>query len=363
MTLERKINRTFDNICDILPPGIDEVRKLAIRKELVKLTHTTNELFGKLCREGDTDECLSLLKYITNDSVKTFGFDTACRYGHLETAKALKSALSEAILSNDHCRDAMTSACHYGRLSVAKWLYSCGYVPRCPQTSFQINCREGNLEMVEWLLEMYTIDRSFDHYLGFKVACAHGRLAVAKRVAPPNPQFEIDIQTAYQGAIKGGHINVTDWLFEVFPSVCTSLAVYDLISLLQAVWKCKHWTMATWLLDKYPMLQKDNTLDVAHYFAEACASGNLELAKWLEGYFSLACFMTHPSLIEDAFSTAVRNDRLDVAKWLLTYGIEDKTIRELSKLSTETAKWLRQLFDISAESTIRFRIKLISASN
>ena len=122
-----------------------------------------------------------------------------------------------------------SDAAYYGRLENIKLLYSRGFSLNSQALSFSIG--QGHRNCVDWLREKLCPHDSHT----CEGASEVGDLEMVKTLIMESNNEEY-IRKAYEGAVKGGHIYILDWLFdnenalpdslEVSLYYCTNLEVY-----------------------------------------------------------------------------------------------------------------------------------------
>jgi len=144
-----------------------------------------------------------ILYYLVNNTNKE-KFGWVCKEGHLEVAQWLYTLGDVNIYSNDEYP--FRTACFYGHLEVAQWLYTLGDVNihLHNECAFRWACQNGHLEVAQWLYSLGDVDINIDNGFAFGWACFYGHLEVA--------QWLWSLGGFYKEDIKTRHQPIKDWL-------------------------------------------------------------------------------------------------------------------------------------------------------
>ena len=207
------------------------------------------------------------------DSQKAFASE--CKEGHLELAQWLVSLGGVDIHAYDE--GAFRGACYKGHLELAQWLVSLGGVDihAYDEGAFRGACYNGHLELAQWLVSLGGIDIHANE--AFRWACGNGHLEVAQwLVSLGGIDIHANDEGAFRGACYNGHLELAKWVY--------SLGGVDIHE------------------------------DDDEAFRWTCGNGHLEVAQWL---VSLGGIDIH--IYNDiAFCWARNNGHLKVAQWLVS---------------------------------------------
>ena len=110
------------------------------------------------------------------DSQKAFASE--CKEGHLELAQWLVSLGGVDIHAYDE--GAFRGACYNGHLELAQWLVSLGGIDIHANEAFRWACGNGHLEVAQWLVSLGGIDIHIYNDIAFCWARNNGHLKVAQ---------------------------------------------------------------------------------------------------------------------------------------------------------------------------------------
>lgn len=146
--------------------------------------------------------------------------------------------------------------------------------------AFVISCHFGNVELVEWLLELKPNEISvFNH--AFRESCCNGNLKVAQMLLKRKPKIDISMnnECAFRESCKKGHIEVVQWLFEQKPDINVSAKNDEAF-----IWACKfeHVKVAQWLQSLRPWLYKITNNDKYSSLSAHINTKEEQTAHWLK---------------------------------------------------------------------------------
>ena len=140
----------------------------------------------------------------------------ACRNGNLVLVKAIAG-----LVPPPERRLGMAWACRCGRLDVVELLVRDGYVDvgqflQEHARAFEDAGSDGFVHVAQWLLEAGLRPSPSAWRMAFLRACYGGHLATARWVLDHAPvgavEIHSDLDTAFQVAVKRGHLPVAKWL-------------------------------------------------------------------------------------------------------------------------------------------------------
>jgi hypothetical protein len=110
------------------------------------------------CSIGNTDVVKMLLSVVDHHYDNELFFRTACKYGHIDTAKALFDKAEIPVDVSALNYDAFRQSCNNNHINLAKWLYNLCSETISLETMTDIyndSKRKNNKKISEWLLSVH----------------------------------------------------------------------------------------------------------------------------------------------------------------------------------------------------------------
>lgn len=336
------------------------------RNELARIWQVTqlgiSAQFLKACEHGDITDARELsIEYSDSVDIKE-GFLRACEHGQLELIKLLNqtSDIFKSLTLTAY-KNGFRLACVNGHLTTAQYVFSfLPIVPREVDASllFEEVCQEGHSDVANWLVDtLPSLYRNPPDILA-KV-CAKGHLEMAKTL---NSTYDLDVKeilSAFRASCSNGKLEVAKWLL----SVKTIAYPIDdrLFELIRDVCLNGHLETMDWLLKHFKVAPSQvwTIYKAEETFQAVCERGHLNVAKWLVIRFHTI----HPDFANaHALANAIKNNHLEMAKWLLEYGVVNKTLWEVITATppNETTTWIAQHIPMSRTPEIKLKITLLN---
>ena len=207
------------------------------------------------------------------------GFVWNCREGHLNIAQWLYARYD--ITNNNYC-DAFEAACKNGHLDVAQWLYPIAF----DVDGFVCHCRnEQNIIRPKYGLINWTDIHDREEYL-FREVCQRGHLNIAQWLYSLKCiNIHVWNDEPFRLACVNNHMDLAKWLVSISLPGC---GIYTANNTFGQVCMQGHFGMAQWLVSiSQPGrdMETSNKIDIhAHdecAFRWACEYGHLDIAQWL----------------------------------------------------------------------------------
>ncbi len=310
-----------------------------------------------------------------NPKIKNeLGFVYACTSGSLEVAKWLYSL--GITISNISLYDTFIEVLEYGYLDVAKWLYELrkkdlDYTNDDSHIFINV-CGNGHLEMAQWLYSYgpsigINIDEDYYDYETTEyispifISCKNDHIEIVIWLYSIDPRGFNEKDYLFYITVINNAVNVAQWLIdlEVFGRKTVNmhydnddedgnlteflvkrgkLSIVQLLyknsllkldyPLFEQVFMAENLEVAEWI---HKTSKETNTefedVKMNNLFEWSCKNDNLELSKW---FYNLRPIIDKDTM-DDAFSSALRGERLDYVEWLysikdLSYMIENNLI-------------------------------------
>lgn len=252
---------------------------------------------------------------------------------------------------------ALKIACMYGQVEVAQWLYShlhlapAASVPAFVNDAFHVACR--HLPMAQWWHDTFAmatadVQHNVDHVM--QQACYHGGLSTVQWLVRT---FDLkasrrSLWLYLSNTCATRHVDLADWLVHVWGSP-DMIHPKNTVGALQAAchhgqlsmvkWWCRTFTLTVDMMN-YSLLRitcRGGRADIMRWLlqqvdplclpaqlrfqcvAEACRSGNLPMAQWLDKTFQL-CDVADRLILYHAYEAidgACFLQHFDAAQWLV----------------------------------------------
>lgn len=210
-------NAVMDNSNDYLLVAakynhIELLNFITSLKEIDEDTYFT--IFLNFCAYGHIESCMNFIdtKPFLRDRIDNNVLNIVVENNHLPIIELLYDVVRDV---NDEmlCVKAITR----GYLDISKWLYSkCDTIQLnniCPDLFWQ-GCISGNIDIVEWLLDILPCIDITDKYVC--LACELGHLEMAKWLKDRNPTMTSVDDYTINKVISKGHDHIILWLAETF---------------------------------------------------------------------------------------------------------------------------------------------------
>lgn len=230
-------------------------------------------------------------------------FVQACKDGDIEMAKKL---LDDSNINKELCK-----ACKYGHIEITTWLYELG-ANNFTEKNISAACKKNNVEILKWLLSTGLFNGYYDEYSKID-----------------NSPIEFHVPEMLRLAIKKGHLEVTQFLFDTFGKKCGTITD-DLFSLAC----CSDNIELAKLLCESDFVANN----IGRIFNKVCIKGNLKIAEWI--------YDTHQINICGVFINSCSRGNIKVAKWLYSLqkvNIDKAFIASCSEGKIEIVQWLYEL--------------------
>jgi hypothetical protein len=150
----------------------------------------------------------------------------------------------------------------------------------------------------------------------FYLACAQGRLRLARRLAAMFGPEIGDSCEPLRGACRGGHLEVARWLVGHFDLTGEGVRVVGGVGALANACENGHLEVARWLADRFGLTPSDALFADAGTMSGASAASHLGPLCWRLGRFGPAVEnMRFP--LGRAVQNSIVHGRLAVARWLV----------------------------------------------
>lgn len=156
------------------------------------------------------------------------------------------------IHSEDMASQLFHLACKEGKLDVAQWIFSMGIIDfnADEYTAYLLACDEGHLNIAKWLYEIYADHENVEtpDGLAFKYACKNGHLSIAKWLYSLGTlMIHADSDLAFRWACMNGQLETAKWLYSLgdvdVSAYCNEafrwaelLGYYDIVDWLRLQW-------------------------------------------------------------------------------------------------------------------------------
>ena len=276
---------------------------------LRSLVHENNlELFERIKNDLNHDQIQSL-------------FVQSCIKGVLCIAKELLQSTQDI-----DQQKAFRNACRNGRLEIAQWLWQLGSIDlhSNEESAFRHACRNGHLELAKWLWQLGGIDIHAMNEYAFVYTCGSRHLEVAQWLWQLDPNVADatslrsahDVRTSgisfykFMGTGERSELSVSELALatQLDPNIDIHVRGEDAFI---SACSNNNLELAKWLWQIDPTIDIHAGRDSA--FAESCISGNFEIAKWLWKLDPIELrVLNHYSLL----SYACKKGNLELAQWL-----------------------------------------------
>jgi hypothetical protein len=258
----------------------------------------------------------------------------------------------------------MYEQCKQGNLNVVQWIYSLGdmNIHVKNESPFRIACFNGHLKMAQWIYSLGGVDIHIVDDSPFGNACINGQLEVAQWIYSLSDKKPFIDNYAYTLIFVEGHLEVAQWLY--------SLDMFDIhrigYNMVQKACCGGHMEMIKWL---YTLGVNSSYYDNDMFyeqgdetpFTEACENGHLEVAKWLVSFDDDVDIHVRSDW---AFRQACTNGHIHIVQWLYSLvddiHVYDKACNSVCQTScficgnkdTEILKWLISLEGVLRKETL-----------
>jgi hypothetical protein len=156
--------------------------------------------------------------------------------------------------------------------------------------SFLSACETGNLDHAQALWSNFSI-------------CLNDRYEIPSWVSP-NEVYDL-VKSSFQRAREGGHINIVNWIVRVCENYVFRNACAE-----------GNLDLAKWTHSIANFTKNDACAHLNHAFLFACENGHFDVVKWLHETFNLA--LDDVSCCNNyAFRMALSNGHIELFNWLL----------------------------------------------
>lgn len=167
-----------------------------------------SEIWLKCCVTNNKDAILWITNTYPFTDVKE-GFEVLCEHGHLETCKLLRS-----IYPDLYIEVTMFNVSHKNNhIDLCKWLVN---VAANKLQLFMATCYNGDIDLYNWMNTNYDEITNLLPDRGFKKACVHGHLALAKQIYDAEPIHGHNYFDIFSQTWKAGNIDVVIWLQTIY---------------------------------------------------------------------------------------------------------------------------------------------------
>lgn len=246
----------------------------------------------------------SKYKYLideTKETKETLSIEDIFLISCYEDKKSLAEQLWNISILNKNWRinnikKVFTYACKNGNLNIVEWLYNLGTEILIDDKSFMYACENGHQEIAEWL---------------YKTSSENGNKI----------NINAESECAFRQACRNGHFNIVKWLYNLSMTDSNSKININVVSDFAFRYaSCNgHLQIARWL---YNLSKTNDKIDIhamnEDAFRFACCYGHRNTAEWLydlsrnDNNTKIDIHASH----DDAFRHACRNDDKNIAEWL-----------------------------------------------
>lgn len=280
-------------------------------------------------------------------------FYMACGRGYLRIVKFLWEYYEKERPNGDNLRAVFKTVCRQGYLDIAKFLLqvapSLGN-DTISETDFVFICSTGNLEMVQWVCDIFSVQFNIDQketnlFSDNLEIIQHNSNILLEARFDEERFYEIrsNININQKGTNPftivciNGHTNIAIWLYQKYgPNICKKpIQNFEQVCMRGSL------EFAEFLYTTFPEI-KHNITNVYQLFCDVCCIGNLKMARFIFDKFTDICkkklkesgdngdTLNYFILIEKV----TKQSHLRLARWLSAILLKEINIKCVVKYNT-----------------------------